>query len=300
MNILIIGGKSNAESIKRSAEKRGHFVDIVSSRDLVIYVNNGKIKYMLPTKELLLRDYDLIFPYVLSTRIWHWIMYLKHVHKKYPHIKFIYSKYIDSKYKLYLSSVWDMKKLISKDINVPKTAVVHDAYGLKKALPKFEFPVIIKIRQSGMVQRGTGVFLVDSTKQALKLIKTYPHAASYLIREYIPNDGDYRLFTINYKVIAVMKRIPKKGEFRSNISQGGTGIKIDLDSVPELIEIAQKAAKITKNDIAGVDIMINKETGVPYVLEVNRGPQFAGVSKATGVNIARHIVKYMELLVNRA
>jgi len=63
-----------------------------------------------------------------------------------------------------------------------------------------------------------------------------------------------------------------------------------------LVSIAEKISKVTRTEIAGVDIMVNKETGKPYVLEVNHGPQFAGIEKATGINIAAKIVDYFEKL----
>ena len=61
-------------------------------------------------------------------------------------------------------------------------------------------------------------------------------------------------------------------------------------------ELAEKAAQITKTEIAGVDIIINKETGELYILEVNPAPQFEGLEKYTGVNVAVTIIEYFESL----
>ncbi|BCX15035.1 MAG: hypothetical protein KatS3mg088_718 [Patescibacteria group bacterium] len=59
-----------------------------------------------------------------------------------------------------------------------------------------------------------------------------------------------------------MKRMPtREGEFRSNISQGGKGESFDLEKYPEIKDLAEKAAKVTRTEIAGVDIIINKSTG---------------------------------------
>ena len=146
-------------------------------------------------------------------------------------------------------------------------------------------------------RQGKGVFKVDSKVELEKAVEELPQESpAFVVREFIPNDGDIRIFTIGYKAIGAMKRTPREGDFRSNISQGGSGEPYELDKYPEIKELAEKVSKITKTEIAGVDIIIHKETGKPYILEVNPGPQFTGLEKYTGVNAAGEIIKYFEKL----
>ena len=120
---------------------------------------------------------------------------------------------------------------------------------------------------------------------------------SVVVREYIPNDGDIRVFIMGGKAIGALARRPKEGDFRANISQGGSGDVFDLETRPDVREIAEKMAAACGLAIAGVDIMLNKETGAPYVLEVNESPQIEGFEKYTGVNAAKAMIEYFVSLV---
>jgi glutathione synthase/RimK-type ligase-like ATP-grasp enzyme len=46
--------------------------------------------------------------------------------------------------------------------------------------------------------------------------------------------------------------------------------------------------------IAGVDVIVDKISGKPYILEVNRSPEFEGFIEATGINVADHIISFLE------
>ena len=62
----------------------------------------------------------------------------------------------------------------------------------------------------------------------------------------------------------------------------------------EIKNLAERIARICKVEVAGIDIIINKNSGNPYILEVNIGPQFEGLEKYTGVNAAREIIEYFK------
>ena len=92
-----------------------------------------------------------------------------------------------------------------------------------------------------------------------------------------------------------MKRFVIPGDFRANISQGAKAEKYNLPK--EAKEIAIKAAKITKTEFAGVDLIESR--GKYYVIEVNRAPQFRGFKKYTGIDPSPFIIDYLENKVNR-
>jgi ribosomal protein S6--L-glutamate ligase len=60
--------------------------------------------------------------------------------------------------------------------------------------------------------------------------------------------------------------------------------------------MATRAAKYMGLDIAGVDILRTKKG--PVIIEVNSQPGLEGITKATGVDVAKKIVKYTEKCVN--
>ena len=167
----------------------------------------------------------------------------------------------------------------------------------RKIIDKFNFPVILKLSGG---RQGKSVFLLKTLVELEEKIDENKHLKHYfLIREFIPNDGDIRVFTVGYKAIGAMERTPPRGDFRSNISQGGRGAEFDLNNNFEIKELAEKASKLIKTEIAGVDIMIHKETKKPYILEINPGPQFMGLEKYTKTNVALEIIKYFEEVVKK-
>ena len=90
--------------------------------------------------------------------------------------------------------------------------------------------------------------------------------------------------------MGAMKRQAKEGEFRSNLHRGGTARVIKLSQAEEYA--ALKAAKSLNLDVAGVD-MLQSERG-PLILEVNSSPGLEGIETATGNDIAKTIIKYIE------
>ncbi len=301
MNILVVGGK-NSYAVKRlqgEAEKRGHFLDAVSSKDLVLNLSPKKISVKILHKELLMKDYDLLFTYTINPRRkFDWIIALRYLRQKYPHLKIVYEKYSKKKEAFFFTQVWDYYLQHKEGLPFPKSIVFYDTAGLKRALHIIEPPAILKVNAPKLARQGKGVFLINSFKEGKKIIKEYQATANrFVLREFIPNEGDIRFFTVGYKVIASMRRIPKEGEFRSNLAQGGKALSFDFHKHPKLTKLAETAVRLLKLEIAGVDIMLHKETKRPYILEINPGPQFAGLEKATGINVAEAIIRYFESLV---
>jgi len=155
--------------------------------------------------------------------------------------------------------------------------------------------MILKI--SG-AHRGEGIILAKTRSEVFDFLKNNKGKV-FLSRQFIPNDGDIRVFCVGYKAIGAMKRIPPKGDFKSNISVGGKGMALKMEQHPEVIKIAEEASLLFKIEIAGVDIIIDKQTGKKYVLEINVGPQFLGLEKYTGINVVKAIIDYFERKVGQ-
>ncbi len=159
----------------------------------------------------------------------------------------------------------------------------------------FDFPVIIK--GSGG-DRGTRVFKANNLEELEKLVRNLRKSETeegrrYMLQEYIENDGDFRVLVLGEKVLGVMKRArTAKNEFRNNYSAGGTVEVADLPK--EVKELAVKAAKVCGLSVAGVDVAFrNYDLKKPVIWEVNKGPQFKGFMKATGIDVPAEIVKYL-------
>ncbi len=86
-----------------------------------------------------------------------------------------------------------------------------------------------------------------------------------------------------------MKRQGTTRKFRSNLHRGGKAEKITLSLDEKTTAI--KAAKALGLSVAGVDLL--RSNHGPVVMEVNSSPGLERIEKATKINVARKIVKYV-------
>ena len=290
MNILIVGQAEHQYTrLKEEGEKRGHEVDNCNTRELIITADQNTFDVQL--KKHNISGYDVLYLLTLGDRKWDWFLAAQYLHKKFGTI-IVNEKVVDSSYSYFLTSATDYWKQSDLHLPFPKSAVIFSKASVKEIAGDFHFPVIVK--HSGS-RKGKGVFKVNSEEELEAFVEEHKELTpAFIVRELIPNDGDVRVFCVGYKAIGAMKRTPHEGDFRSNISQGGIGERFDLEANPDVRDIAQQAAEATRTEIAGVDIMINKETGEPYILEINNGPQFVGLEEYTDTNAAEEIIKYFE------
>jgi ribosomal protein S6--L-glutamate ligase len=94
------------------------------------------------------------------------------------------------------------------------------------------------------------------------------------LEKFIDYDGtDFRVDIVDGEFISCYGRRARKGDWRTNITSGGSVFLREAND--KLIELAKKAAKVTGLDIAGVDIIYDREKEEYVVLEVNGIPAFA-------------------------
>ena len=183
-------------------------------------------------------------------------------------------------------------QLFSKNgINIPITGFAKSPLETKDLIDMVGgSPLIVKLLESA---QGKGVVSAETNKAAESVINAFKSLqANILVQEFIKEAGgkDIRCFVVNGKVVASIMREAKKGEFRSNIHQGGMARKVKISA--EERKLACKAAKIFKLDVAGVDI-IRSNKG-PLLLEVNSSPGLEGIESITGKDIAHSIILAIE------
>ena len=116
---------------------------------------------------------------------------------------------------------------------------------------------------------GKGVVLVNNEAQMDSVLDTVHLFQEFIsTQSFIKSKGvDVRCYVFGNYVLGV-KRIGKKGEWRSNLSRGGTAKLINLS--PEMVEMAKSSAKKLGMDICAVDLMKRKKHW--GVIEVNFMP----------------------------
>lgn len=173
-------------------------------------------------------------------------------------------------------------------IKVPKTVVTENVREAVKAFPKLGGEVVVK---PIFGSKGLGITKTSDVEVASRIFRLLHrnHFVLYL-QEYIKHGGkDIRCFVVGDEVVASMYRV-SKGGWKTNVSQGG--VPVPFKPSLEVENLAIKAAKVVGCEIAGVDLMENRE-GEIMVHEVNSQPGFMGLQTSTGINIAEKIVDYM-------
>jgi len=179
-------------------------------------------------------------------------------------------------------------KLQRNNVPMPETYVATTAEAAKSLIKKMNCPLIIKM-PSGT--HGKGVMVADSHESAASMIDALAMLKQpFILQEFIDTGGtDIRAFVVGDKVVGAMKRTAVKGETRSNIHAGGAGKGVILDRKTQ--KTAIEAAKAMGVEICGVDILESMRG--PMVLEINLSPGLQGITKATKIDIADKIAKYL-------
>ena len=179
-------------------------------------------------------------------------------------------------------------KLEQSDVPMPKTYLAATPEAAKKILEGINYPIIMKFPQG---TQGKGVMFAESFPAASSMLDALTALKQpFLIQEYIETEGaDLRAIVVGDKIVAAMRRKAKSGEKRSNIHAGGTGEAVQLDAHTK--KIAIEAAKVVGADICGVDILEGPKG--PLVIELNISPGLQGISKATGIDIADKMARFL-------
>lgn len=126
--------------------------------------------------------------------------------------------------------------------------------------------------------KGRLNFVVSSPDE-IRAITTEHAGVRFVLQEFIPNDSDLRVLVLNDKPKLVIKRSGDGSTHLNNTSQGGQAVIVPLAAIDEsILDVSVRAAQATKLQVAGVDVVINKETGKFSILEVNNAPQVSSGS----------------------
>ena len=136
---------------------------------------------------------------------------------------------------------------------------------------------------------GRGMMRITDSELAWRTFRTLERTQSVLyLQRFIAHPGwDLRAFVLNGKVLAAMRRTAG-GDWRTNVAQGA---KAEADACRvSKTELALRAADAVGTVAAGVDLLPGPN-GEWYVIEVNAVPGWKALAPATGVDVAKEIIR---------
>lgn len=283
--LAIIGSRtfkqSTVNAMVEEAKKRFDTVLFVPIDKLSIQTIDGKIGLFFKSQNLL--AFDVIYPRISSRDMLLGEAVLKAIEQSKAYCPVNNQAYQITNHKFYT-----VQKLTNAGIpNITSTLFISPKYA-DFAIMETGYPFVMKLI-SGFA--GRGVVLVNNKEQMESILD-----AIHLFEEFIctqrfikGKNYDVRCYVIGDYVIAV-KRTSRKGEWRANVSKGGSAQLIN--PTPEMLEIAKKSAKVLGMDICAVDLMDHKKKWV--VIEVNFMP--GPFRKYLGTTIVQ---EWLRLLANK-
>ena len=293
MDIAILSVSLNVHSTRRiaeEAEQLGHYVELIDHTRCSVKLGDGKPKIFLGEEDVT-NEFDAIIPRIGTKVTRHGAAIVKQFE-----MNGIFSTARSLAITRARNKVRTLQIMARKGIPIPQTLFSINPNNIEEQIRLLGgAPVIIKIQEG---TQGLGVILAESKKSAKSIIDTfYKMDTSILLQQYVEeaNGEDIRIFVVGNKVVASMKRSSEVGEFRSNVHRGGNTEAIQITEKEKYI--ALNATKYLGLGVAGVDLMRSKKG--PVLLEVNASPGLQGIEGATGVNVAKHIIQFVEKNVFR-
>ncbi|MBO4562422.1 MAG: RimK family alpha-L-glutamate ligase [Clostridia bacterium] len=164
----------------------------------------------------------------------------------------------------------------------------NDTLFLEKLFGTLGSPLVIKEVFGSF---GQQVYLASTPEDAAEILKKVG-GKRLIFQEFIKESfgRDLRLNVVGNRVIAAMYRYNEHGDFRANISNGGS-MKPHTPSAAEEA-LALKAAELMGLDFCGVDLLFGRD-GEPILCEVNSNAHFKSIYDCTGVNAADEIMAHI-------
>lgn len=182
------------------------------------------------------------------------------------------------------------QRLALAGLPVPDTTVCESMDAAMQAWEQLGRDVVVKPLFGA---EGRGIMRVSDPELAHRTFQTLSRLGAVLYLQKFLNGPrfDLRLLCLDGRVLGAMKRIPREGDFRANISQQGTGVL--HHPTPQEERLALDAAQVTGAVFSGVDLMYDSN-GQLQVIEVNAVPGWKGLEKACLINVPDVLLQWLE------
>ncbi len=304
MRIGILSRNPGLYSTRRLAEvarMRGHRVEIIDTTSVAVHIGRGDGDATIPqqlvaslpgmTETTKLPTLDAIIPRIGTSVTFYGLAVVRQFETAGVLTTAASSAIACSRDKLQ-----SLQLMSQAGLPIPRTAIVAQPEALFSAIEAIGgLPAVVKLISG---TQGRGVFLAHHfTTVAAILRKVTELNRQAIVQEFIAEaDGrDMRLIVVGGRCVAAMQRQAPFGEFRANLHRGGSASAVTPE--PATVALAVAAARTHGLAVAGVDLVSSRRG--PLLLEVNSSPGLEGIEKATGIDIASEIVRYVETAPSR-
>lgn len=156
----------------------------------------------------------------------------------------------------------------------------------------FSYPIIIKDVNGN---KGKFNFIARNPSEAVAILSSHMDI-EFMLQKFIPNNGDYRCLVLGGEMKMAFLRKAKDGSHLNNTSMGAQAELVEVTSFSkEILNDVIRAATTEQLEVAGVDLIIDRETNRHYIIEVNGSPQMA--TGALPDQKMAHYGKYLKQLI---
>jgi len=149
------------------------------------------------------------------------------------------------------------------------------------------FPIVVKEAYGSF---GAQVYLANDMDELVSITKAHERVP-LIFQELISESfgRDIRINVVAHRVVAAMLRMSENGDFRSNVTLGGSTLPYSPTDAE--CELAIEASKRIGLDFAGIDILFGKNG--PILCEVNSNAHFKSTYDCTGIDLADLIAEHI-------
>src|SRR5579883_2899935 len=179
-------------------------------------------------------------------------------------------------------------RLAAAGLPVPPTVACQHADAALEAFAALGGDAVVKPLFGS---EGRGMVRVSDPEMAWRTFRTLERTQGVLyLQRFVRHPGwDLRVFVLAGKVLTAMRR-RSRGDWRTNVAQGGTAEPARVDRDAE--SLALRAAAALGASVAGVDLLPGPD-GEWYVIEVNAVPGWRALAPVTGVDVADAIIEFL-------
>lgn len=288
MKILLLhtnfpGWRENLKLLKQAAQRRKVQLALAHWSKIAMTNQGGKLKLRVAGRAL--ENFDLIYFRAVGQYTEELNLVAQHaLRARIPVIDRCYQHGETEKDR----KSFECQAIVEAGLPYPETFFGSHQAIVDFASKNWQFPLVVKRTDS---RKGRETYLIKSRSKLKEFFKDKPPSQRFLVQRFIENDGDIRLFLAGGEVLGAIKRGPKRLKFRLDKSTGKARI---YKPSREMVRVAQKAAQVLGIDIAGVDLVIESSSGKPFILEVNRAPQYKVFMRVTRVNVPEKIIEFLK------